>query len=133
MNAEAEKIIARLGLVPLPGEGGFFRQTWVSPERSANGRAAASEIWFLMTPGDFSALHRLRSEELWSFSEGDPVEHVQLISWEAARVTILGKDSQHDQQSEVVVPGGVWQGARLKVDAGARGYALLRCTVRPAW
>ena len=53
MNAEAEKIIAQLGLAPLPREGGFFRPSWVSTARLANGRAAGSAIWFLLT-----ALHR---------------------------------------------------------------------------
>ena len=132
MNAEEEEIIAQLGLVPLPREGGFFRQNWVSPARLANGRAACSGIWFLLTPGNFSALHRLQAEESWHFFEGDPVEHVQLDPT-GTRVKLLGADLQLNQQPELVVPGGVWQGARIADCAEPRGWALMGCTMRPAW
>jgi predicted cupin superfamily sugar epimerase len=134
VNAEAEKIIAQLGLAPLPQEGGFFRRTWVSSTRLANGRAAASAIWFLLTDDGFSALHRLPAEELWQFYAGDAVEHVQLDpATGAARVNVLGPDLAAKQRPQLVVPGGVWQGARLLDEARPRGWALLGCTVTPAW
>ena len=134
MNREAEKIIAQLGLEPLPGEGGFFRRTWVSRTRVAKGRAAGSAIWFLLTPEHFSAWHRLRSEELWHFQAGDPVEHAQLDpKGRTLSITVLGADVLAGQQPQLVVPGGVWQGARLRPGAGGRGWALIGCTVTPAW
>ena len=134
VNAEAGEVIAQLGLVPLPREGGFFRQSWVSPARLADGRAAASAIWYLLTPGNFSALHRLHGEERWHFFEGDPVEHVQFgPTAGAARVTVLGDDPALGHHPELVVPGGAWQGARLGRCARPRAYALVGCTVQPAW
>lgn len=134
MNAAAKEVIAQLGLVPLPREGGFFRQTWLSPARLPDGRAAASGIWFLLTPGSFSALHRLQAEELWHFHAGDPVEHVQLNATDGAvRVTLLGSELAAQQRPSLVVPGGVWQGARLAACASLRGWALLGCTLTPAW
>ena len=142
MNAEAERIVTRLGLAPLPLEGGFFRQTWVSPERLASGRPAGSAILFLLTPQDFSAFHRLETAEIWHFCSGDPVEHVQLDPRDgSARLSRLGPAPSTDAP-QVVVPGGVWQGARLagggRSRAGAagrrrRGWALLACTLSPAW
>ena len=134
VNAEAEKIIAQLGLAPLPQEGGFFRQTWLSTTRLPGGRAAGSAIWFLLTPGNFSALHRLKAEEMWHFYAGDPVEHVQLDpNGRTARVAVLGLDFDSKQVPQLVVPGGVWQGARITLPPAARGWALLGCTVTPAW
>ena len=134
MNAEAEKIIAQLGLAPLPREGGFFRPSWVSTARLANGRAAGSAIWFLLTADDFSALHRMPAEELWHFYAGDPVEHVTLdTAAGTARVTVLGPELLAGQQPQLTVPGGVWQGARLLPTGRQRGWALLGCTVTPAW
>ena len=134
VNAEAEKIIAQLALAPLPREGGFFRQTWVSRARLANGRAAGSAIWFLLTPDNFSALHRLQAEELWHFYAGDPVEHVQLTATDGAgRVTVLAAELAAQQRPQLVVPGGRWQGARLAAGARPRGWALLGCTLTPAW
>jgi predicted cupin superfamily sugar epimerase len=160
MNAEAQKIIARLGLAPLPHEGGFFRQTWLSKERLANGRATGSAILFLLTPADFSALHRLETDEIWHFCAGDPVEHVQLHSHDgSAQLTRLGPDAWTDTL-QLVVPGGAWQGARLALSHAeglalssadefapgepgmaasrlprtpSRGWALLGCTMAPAW
>ena len=70
MNAAARALIERLGLAPLPEEGGFFRVTW----RGAHGSA----ILFLITPEEFSALHRIAQDELWHFHAGDPVEHVRI-------------------------------------------------------
>jgi predicted cupin superfamily sugar epimerase len=142
MNAEAERIVTRLGLAPLPLEGGFFRQTWVSRERLARGRPAGSAILFLLTPRDFSALHRLKTGEIWHFCSGDPVEHVQLDPRDgSARLSRLGPAPLTDTP-QVVVPGGVWHGARVASgvrsrSGGARrrqrGWALLACTMSPAW
>lgn len=141
MNAEAQEMIARLGLAPLPHEGGFFRQTWVSQERLASGRAAGSAILFLLTAETFSALHRLETDELWHFCAGDPVEHVQLDPRDgSAKRVQLGPDAPVDS-AQLIVPGKVWQGARLAGlgdGTGAhatpsRGWALLGCMLAPAW
>ncbi len=130
VNRDAAEIIARLGLEPLPQEGGFFRQISLSDERLPNGRALRSVIWYLMTAEGFSALHRLQAEETWEIHEGVAVEHVQLDPRTgAARVTLLGGPAG---ERRVAVPGGVWQGARL-AGGGCGGWALLQCTMTPAW
>jgi predicted cupin superfamily sugar epimerase len=138
MNETADAVIARLGLSPLPNEGGFFRQTWLSPVRLANGRAAGSAIYFLVTGESFSALHQLRTDELWLFHAGDPIEHVQLKS--ASRtptLTVLGSDFGKGHEPQLIVPGEVWQGARLAPTETAKtnphGWALVSCVMAPAW
>jgi predicted cupin superfamily sugar epimerase len=138
MNAAAEKIIADLSLAPLPHEGGFFRQTWTSPQTLPGGRAAGSAILFLVAPGEFSALHRLATDEVWHFHAGDAVEHLQLDPSDgSARTVLLGADLSAGHQPQVIVPGGIWQGARLaSVDVGRSqpaGWALLGCVMAPAW
>lgn len=127
MNDEAAQVIAVLGLEPLPREGGFFRQTWSSD--------AGSAIYFLMTADEsgFSALHRLTMPEVWHFYAGDAVEHVQLESKDgAARVVRLGGNVRSGEAPQLVVPARAWQGARLAAGA-RRGWALLGCTLAPAW
>jgi predicted cupin superfamily sugar epimerase len=133
VNDPAARLIACLGLQRLPGEGGFFRQTWLSPERDAAGRPLGSAVLYLMTPEDFSALHRLRMDEVWHFHAGDAVEHVQLDPKDGSiRRTRLGPAADDEEVPQLIVPGGVWQGARLA--AGHRqGWALLGCTLAPAW
>jgi len=133
VNAEAAAVIAQLGLAPLPHEGGFFRQTWLGADKLADGRIAGGAIYFLMTPTDFSALHRLKIAELWHFYAGDPVEHVQLGPTPDTGVTaILGAELLSGEIPQVVVPAGIWQGARL-IRGGQHGWSLLGTTTSPAW
>lgn len=133
MNAEAKRVIAQLGLVPLPQEGGYFRELWTSSARLPGGRCAASAIYFLMTPEGFSAWHRLAAEERWFFHAGDVVEHVRLDP-PSGRLTVtrLGAAVLRKEVPQLTVPAGVWQGARL-APRGKRGWALLGCTVCPGW
>jgi predicted cupin superfamily sugar epimerase len=135
MNDEARRLIAQLSLAPLPHEGGWFRQTWLSTARLADGRPAGSAIYFLVSPGDFSALHRLKTDEVWLFHAGDPLEHLMLDARAGSpvvRITRLGSTVAAGEVPQLVVPGGVWQGARLAT-GGTRGWALLSCTMAPAW
>jgi len=66
----ADNVIKLLGLEPLEGEGGMLAPTWRDEQSSA--------IYYLMRPGDFSALHRLDATELWHHYAGDPVEMLLL-------------------------------------------------------
>ena len=124
VHAEAREVIAALKLAPLPGEGGFVRQTW----RGENGSAA----YYLMTATDFSALHRLRADEVWHFYAGDAVEHVTLHPPAGQiNVTRLGANVGAGERPQLAVPGGVWQGARIA--AVSAGWSLVGCTLTPAW
>ena len=123
----ARRLISLLGLKPLPGEGGYFAET--------SRTATASSIYFLLTPADFSALHRLDCDETWHFYAGDPVEHVQFDPSDApVRIIRMGADVAGGEQPQVRVPAGAWQGARI-APAGSEhhGYSLLGCTVSPPW
>jgi predicted cupin superfamily sugar epimerase len=136
VNDEARQIISKLGMNPLPQEGGFFVPAWTSPERGPGGRALASAILFLITEADFSALHRLKTDEIWHFHAGDPAELVRLGPGAGfSRVTVLGPDVAGGHAGLAVVPAGEWQGARiLQPQAeGAHGWTLFGCTVAPAW
>ena len=74
----AAALIAQLELQPHP-EGGYYRELYRSPHRVQpdDGRAARpalTAIYFLLAAGQHSRWHRLRSDEVWQFLEGDPVE-----------------------------------------------------------
>jgi predicted cupin superfamily sugar epimerase len=133
LNEIASQLIAKLDLVPLPHEGGFFRRTWTSATTRPDARAEGSAIYFLLTDEDFSAFHRLRTPELWLFHAGDEVEHVQLEPAAAnPLVTMLGADPLVGHRPQLVVPGGVWQGAHLRRPQ-RHGWALCSCVMSPAW
>jgi uncharacterized protein len=128
----AERLIAALGLRPLPVEGGWFRETYRCPEtvrRGASERTVGTAIYFLLTPDTFSALHRLASDEVYHFYLGDPVELLTLGP-DGGRVTALGPDLLGGQVPQFVVPRGVWQGSRL-VPGGS--IALLGTTMAPGF
>lgn len=136
VNAEARQIISRLGLKPLPREGGFFARTWTSPRKGPGGRPLGSAILFLIAVDDFSALHRLGTDEIWHFLAGDPAELVRLGPRAGrGRVLVLGPDVAGGHLPQAVVPAGEWQGARVRPrrGRGARGWALFGCTLAPAW
>jgi len=127
----AAEIIAILKLEPLPNEGGFFRQTYVSSVMQPGGRPAGTAIYFLITPEGFSALHTLATEEVWHFYAGDAVELIllDLITHTGAK-TLLGVDLSRGQRPQFIVPAHACQGARL---APGGSWALLGCTMSPGW
>ena len=137
----AERLIALLGLAPLPVEGGFFRQTYVSdetisaaalPARYGRPNTFATAIYYLLTsdPDCFSALHRLPTEEVYHFYLGDPVEMLMLQADGRAERVLLGHDILGGQRVQQVVPRGVWQGSRL-LDGGR--LALMGTTMAPGF
>jgi hypothetical protein len=134
MNAAASQLISRLGLLPLPGEGGFFVPTWTSAAKGPGGRAYGSAILFLITEADFSALHRLRMEEIWHFHAGDAAEVVRIDPFtRECRISLLGPDVTGAHAPQVIIPAGEWQGARIHPGTSSHGWSLFGCTLSPAW
>jgi predicted cupin superfamily sugar epimerase len=120
----AQQLIDLLDLKPLPREGGWYRETYradlvlpaaVLPPVYRAERAASTAMYYLLTPDTCSALHRLSGDEVFHFYHGDPVEMLQLDpqSGQGCIIT-LGVDLLAGQRPQVVVPGGVWQGSRLR-------------------
>lgn len=133
----ANELIRRLGLEPLPIEGGYFRQTWSSDDLVSipgydSPRPAGTAIYYLLTaePDSFSALHRLETGEMYHFYLGDPVEMLLLAEGTPGRRIILGPDLLGGQHVQYVVPRSVWQGSRLI--PGGR-FALLGTTMAPGF
>ena len=128
----ADEVIRALALQPLPGEGGYFRQTWIATERVVSGKAVGTAIYYLVTdaPDGFSAMHRLPTDEVYHFSLGDPVEQLLLHPDGRSEVVMLGHDLGAGQRVQHVAPAGTWQGTRLV--AGGR-WALLGTTMAPGF
>lgn len=127
-------LIARLGLQPHP-EGGFFVESFRSPleQTLPDGRvrAASTAIYFLLPSGAFSAWHRVSSDEVWHFYDGDPLELTSLNREGTLEKVTLGRDIASGQRPQFVVPAGMWQAA--KPQQGNSGYTLVGCTVAPGF
>jgi len=110
-------------------EGGWYRETWRSPvEFTPDGydgpRASATAIHFLLLPGEQSAPHTVRSDEIWLWHRGGPL----LLNIGGEEIT-LGPDVEHGHLLQAVVPGGVSQSARPATDE----YVLVSCIVAPGF
>ena len=126
---DPDAIAARLGLVPLPAEGGRYRRTWSGPE-DASGRPAGSAILMLLTddPDGFSALHRLPIDEVWHFYRGDSMELLLLRPDGGDELRRLG-DGDGDLV-QTVVTAGTWMGARV---APGGTWSLFGTTMAPGF
>jgi predicted cupin superfamily sugar epimerase len=132
VDADAAALIDRLRLEPHP-EGGFYREVHRSAATVAPGdgrpqRAAITAIYYLLVAGTHSRWHRVRSDELWCFHAGDPLElFVAPDSLSDVATTVLGP---LDSPGQLVcaVPGGHWQAARP-----VGRHALVSCVVGPGF
>ncbi len=128
--------IQKLKLQPHP-EGGWFKETYRSPERVAaealpgrftGKRNFSTAIYYLLEKGDFSAFHRIKSDEIWHFYAGDSLEIIEINS-EGEKVNhYLGLDAENDSVPQVVIPAGSWFAARP-----LGSYTLAGCTVSPGF
>ncbi|KAA8499447.1 hypothetical protein FVE85_7032 [Porphyridium purpureum] len=127
MGLSAEQVIDQLRLQPLPDEGGMWAQTYLDEHCSA--------IYFLIRPGDFSALHSLSVTELWHFYAGDPVRMLLLRQTGDAKsssVAVLGPLLELGQRPCVVVPAGTMMGAEtVSSSSGQVGWSLIGTTMAP--
>jgi uncharacterized protein len=148
LPARAAELVQQLGLAPHP-EGGFYREIFrsarqVQPDGQRPKRAAMTSIDFLLGPGQFSAWHRVRSDEAWHLLEGaglrlwlmpptlDAVQTVLLGS------VVLARRPRH------VVPADWWQAAEPLAEPAAdsltdqladsaNAYAYVGATVAPGF
>ena len=135
----AQALIDGLGMERIPHEGAWFVLTHVSdeslthslPERYTTPRALYSAIHTLVTTADFSAMHRLHTDEFWMFYEGGPLEVLLLYPDGSSAVKVLGEQVLSGQHRQLSVPRGTWMGARLQ--QGNPGYALFGNILAPGF
>lgn len=140
----ATELVQQLGLSPHP-EGGFYREVFrsaagVQPDGQRPQRAAMTSIDFLLGPGQFSAWHRVRSDEVWHLLEG-PGLRLWLMppTLDAVQEVLVGRvDSA--RRPRHVVPADWWQAAEPVGDSvgnavatSADAYAYVGATVAPGF
>ena len=118
-------------------EGGFFRQVYKSeeqisqsclPGRYDGDRAFCTSIYFLLTGENFSAFHKIRSDEAWHFYQGDPIT-IHMISPDGKYSKAqIGPDAKDHFQ--VVIPKEHYFAAQVD---RKEAYALVGCTVAPGF
>jgi len=134
-----QKIINKFNLTPLKEEGGFFIETYRSAEiigkgnlplRYKSARHFSTSILYLITYDNYSALHKVASDEIFHFYLGDAVIMLNLFGDGSSQKIKLGSDIFNDEYVQYLVPKNTWQGAKL---AEGGTYALLGTTVSPGF
>jgi hypothetical protein len=130
--------IEQYQLQPHP-EGGWYKETYKSsetmaagalPERFTGSRSFSTAIYFLLEQGNFSAFHRIKSDECWHFYAGDPLEVFVLQQDGKLEVITLGSDIVNGQLFQYVVPANCWFASR---PAKESTYCFVGCTVAPGF
>lgn len=133
-----QQLIQQYNLQPHP-EGGWYKETYKSdeyisgstlPERFGGSRVFSTAIYFLLEQGNFSAFHRIKSDECWHFYAGDPlVVYVMQLN---GRLDIihLGNDIEKGQVFQFVVPANCWFASR---PAPGSTFCFVGCTVAPGF
>jgi uncharacterized protein len=138
VTQDAAYWIEKLALEPHP-EGGHYRQTYRSdlilpsealPKQFTGARAASTAIYFLLEGDNFSAFHRLRSDEMWHFYIGSALV-VYVIGEDSGYSEIkLGRDPDAGEVLQAVVKAGSWFASRVQDKSS---FALVGCTVSPGF
>jgi uncharacterized protein len=130
--------IEKLNLAEHP-EGGRFAPAFRAseqicraglPNRFTGNRAIVSSIYYLLERGRFSAFHRLKSFEIWSFFEGDPLTIYILDPHGGLTEKKLGRNVDNGESFQIAIEAGNWFAAEQR---GPGDFTLVGCTVAPGF
>jgi predicted cupin superfamily sugar epimerase len=138
MPKSAQYWIDKLNLIAHP-EGGYYCETYRSelsiarealPPQFTGPRLVSTAIYFLLEGENFSAFHRLRSDELWHFYAGSPIT-VHVIEPDGGHSEIqLGGDPDAGEVLQAAVKASRWFASRVH---HPKTFALAGCTVAPGF
>lgn len=135
-NKEVEYLKDRLDLSELPEEGGYYKETYRSdkmiilPSETDGERSISTSIYYLLDGTQFSAFHRLMSDEIWHFYTGSSVTLYIISKMEILSEVKLGSNIEKGEHFQVQVRAGSWFAATVN---NKSSYALLGCTVSPGF
>jgi uncharacterized protein len=138
MSKTGKYWIEKLGLIAHP-EGGHYCETYRSqlviakealPPQFHGPRLVSTAIYFLLEGENFSAFHRLRSDELWHFYAGSPFV-VHVIEGDGSHTEIsIGDNPDAGERLQAVVKAGCWFASHIR---NPESFALAGCTVSPGF
>ncbi len=130
-------MIELLSLNPHP-EGGWFKELYRSdefvdthslPARFQQPHAFSTSIYYLLQNYDYSAFHRIKSDEIWHFYLGSPVK-LYILKEGQLELILLGDNPAAGHVFQAVVPHGCWFAAEVSIP---ESFALMGCTVSPGF
>ncbi len=131
-------LVSQLELEPHP-EGGFYKETYRAagiiaqgalPQEFEGSRNFATAIYFLIEKNNFSALHKIKSDETWHFYYGDALEVIELDDAGNLKTTRIGPGLDRGEVFQYTVKANTWFGSRV---ANGGAFSLVGCTVAPGF
>ena len=135
-NKRAQYLKERLDLSELLGEGGYYKETYRSdktiilPCQTDGERSISTSIYYLLDGAQFSAFHRLKSDEIWHFYIGSSVTLYIINKMENLSEVKLGSNIENGELFQIQVRAGSWFAATVNYMSS---YALIGCTVSPGF
>lgn len=120
-------------------EGGYYRENYRSeeiihkknlPDRYSGFRNFSTSIYFLLESHEFSAFHRIKSDEIWHFYAGSPLTIISINGNGQLTESNLGNNPENGEVFQHTIPKGNWFMARVN---GAGSFSLAGCTVAPGF
>ncbi|GAA0220129.1 cupin domain-containing protein [Metaclostridioides mangenotii] len=122
----AQYYIDKLNMTPHV-EGGYFKESVISEDLFREDKRLFSSIYFLLETGEVSNFHRLTSDEMWYYHDGQALT-IYMIMPDGELITKqLGLDIEKGEVPQVLVPKGYIFGSSMNND----GFALVGCMVAP--
>jgi predicted cupin superfamily sugar epimerase/mannose-6-phosphate isomerase-like protein (cupin superfamily) len=138
----AGRLVKHFHMQRIPEEGAWFAVTYASEDRldgallppryAGQPHAMGGAIVAVVTARDFSAMHRLKTDEVWHFYSGAPLKLLLLYPDGKGRTVTLGPNVLGGQFAQFTVPKGVWQGA-APVTGTAHGFSFVGTEMAPAF
>jgi uncharacterized protein len=135
-NKKAQYLKERLDLSELPGEGGYYKETYRSdktiilPSETDGERSISTSIYYLLDGTQFSAFHRLKSDEIWHFYIGSSITLYIINKMENLSEIKLGSNIEKGELFQIQVRAESWFAATVN---DISSYALIGCTVSPGF
>jgi len=132
---KAQYYIDQLQMLKHP-EGGWYKETYRSlgsisePDCFDGDRSYSTGIYFLLTKDNFSAFHRIKSDEMWHFYDGNGLT-IQELKTDGSYVKHeLGLNLENGEQPQLVIDAKSWFASEVKK---GESWCLVGCTVSPGF
>ena len=116
-------------------EGGYFCENYRNAselnidEKYSGKRNLATSIYYMLEYGQFSKLHRLKSDEIWYFHHGATLK-VHVFNHNQYQSYVLGTNLNQKQLLQLIIPAGAIFGAEVME---INSFTILGCMVSPGF
>lgn len=138
MTVSIDELIETYKMIAHP-EGGYYKETYRSnetlqeeclPIRFRGERIFSTGIYYLLRGNEFSAFHRIKSDEMWHFYAGAPLNIYVIDPAGNFELITMGQNFNNGEVFQAVIRAGNWFAAQ---PVNVNGFSFMGCTVAPGF